>query len=542
MIQLFLVFKSNNDSHTISFPSKKSRKIDFFYSSVDIILVAEVGVDATLFWGIEGSEVELNFVDNSVSEGFSQISSLKSEFSITEESIFWHKNLEDKSFVSHLMHGDFPLSVLIDDKKHWIGRLLRNNIIGAPVKGTYRYYENIIKYVFKSGRSLLFNEIFSRKSDAILSTVDYGENQSFTLVIQFANSLVKILEKLESNLFVLPSTLIQKRAVVDYAENVEIDLDSIMVFVTDPSAWAISAPGSVSFGGIQPRVIETPSYENTYDLTDNRMLLDFLMQLRRDIATFVDRLEVNATYLRGLIQKLDHYRHFLEHRLGISFNAGATQSIPFKYLNSQVPEILEMGDLIQRWKKLGKEDVNSDNYKYHFSVYTTEKLWEFFCFEKIVKVCTQIGFAENFCSPDYVVLTKDTTTIYIYYDRETSPGGMVRDVTNYSSRGVAPDFLIIVDSPSGQIVGVLDAKYTPNESDWRSRGSEIWSKYGLWIRKGNGEVIDFVYSLVPSTSAGMLKSEMYGEDIAQLNLGTLPLLMDEHDNSGEAAISKLLQL
>ena len=62
------------------------------------------------------------------------------------------------------------------------------------------------------------------------------------------------------------------------------------------------------------------------------------------------------------------------------------------------------------------------------------------------------------------------------------------------------------------------------------------------MRKQSGEVLDFVFALVPSVSDGASNNLIGPSGNPALSLGFVSLLMDETDYSGEKAISSLLGL
>ena len=539
MPKLFIVFRTTKIIRIFEFPSKKAKKINFFYDIAEFVLVSDRGETAQIFWGIEGREY---FLEKSSTIEASLIEALEIPSEDLTNKTFWTLSLKDKSFISNLNYGEYYLRLAIDSILEPIGRILRTDVIGSNKASTYGYYENIVRYVLSGERSLIFNNLLKPKSDVFLSASEIGKNESFSVVIQFASAILGLLNRLEHGFYTLPSKLVSDRKVVEYSEDAELDFESLVSFLTDASNWSIAGnEGNLDFP-IIPMQVNVPISVETFDLPENRMFVNCVSQIRNDILIFIEKLGFKTEYLESLINDLGYYQRHLQNKYGISLIPQANHFPPLKYFNSQTEDIRLLGDLIQKWYLLGSADTKPESYRYIFSLYTTEVIWEYFCFEKIVKAFISRGFSQQFIDFNYVKLTRGDDTAYIYYDQLIHKGKYFAGITNFSAEKVKPDFLVVIKKSSGIRIGVFDAKFSPSEKDWRSRGEEIWGKYGLWMRKQSGEVLDFVFALVPSISNGV-KSNLIGPSgNPALSLGFLSLLMDESDYSGEKAISSLLGL
>lgn len=539
MPKLFIVFKTTKIIRIFEFPSKNAKKINFFYDIAEFVLVTESGETAQILWGIEGREYFLEKTNN-IEPGLIEALEISNDDLINKT--FWTLSLSDNSFLSNLNYGEYYLRLAIDSILEPVGRILRTDVIGSNKASTYGYYENIVRYVLSGERSLIFNNLLKPKSDVFLSTSEIGRNESFSVVIQFASAILSLLRRLEHGIYILPSKLVTERKVIEYSEDVELDFESLVSFQTDASNWSIVGnEGNLGFP-IIPTQVNVPFSVETFDLPENRMFLNCVSQIRNDILIFSEKLGFRTEYMESLINDLGYYQRHLQNRYGIALIPEANHFPPLKYFNSQTKDIRLLGDLIQRWYLLGSADTKPESYRYIFSLYTTEVIWEYFCFEKIVKVFISYGFSQQIMDFNYIKLNRGEDTAYIYYDQLIHKGKYFGGITNFSATAVQPDFLVVIKKPSSVRIGVFDAKFSPSENDWRSRAEEIWGKYGLWMRKQSGEVMDFVFALVPSINNGAKNNFIGPSGNPTLSLGFVSLLMDESDYSGEKAISSLLGL
>jgi hypothetical protein len=539
MPKLFIVFKTTKIIRIFEFPSKNAKKINFFYDIAEFILVTEGGETAQILCGIEGREYFFKKTNN-IEPDLIEVLEISNDGLINKT--IWTLSLSDKAFISNLNFGEYFLRLSIDSILEPVGRILRTDVIGSNKASTYVYYENIVRYVLSGERSLIFNNLLKPKSDVFLSTSEKGKNESFSVVIQFASAILSLLRRLEHGFYSLPSKLVSDRKVIEYSEDVELDFESLASFLTDASNWSIAGnEGNLDFP-IVPTQVNAPFSSETFDLPENRMFMNCVSQIRNDILIFTEKLGFRTEYLESLINDLEYYQRHLQNRYGISLIPEANHFPPLKYFNSQTKDVRLLGDLIQRWYLLGSADMKSESYRYIFSLYTTEVIWEYFCFEKIVKAFISHGFSQQFIDFNHIRLNRGEDTAYIYYDQLIHKGKYFGGITNFSATAVQPDFLVVIKKPSGARIGVFDAKFSPSENDWRSRGEEIWGKYGLWMRKQSGEVLDFVFALVPSVNNGVKNNLIGPSGNPSLSLGFLSLFMDELDYSGEKAISSLLGL
>ena len=83
-------------------------------------------------------------------------------------------------------------------------------------------------------------------------------------------------------------------------------------------------------------------------------------------------------------------------------------------------------------------------------------------------------------------------------------------------------------------VGILDAKFSPNEKIWPERGEEIFEKYGTWFRALDGGPIDYVHAIVPSFDESFLSPGLVEYDGSAANpslvFGYLAIQMVEQDS------------
>lgn len=533
--------RDGNVVTTQEFPSQKARNVSFWYDSIEIIAVVESSLDLIyLCWGVDNKDIPL--AKQSTNSG-RQYCKKASEFLDTKRATaaphYESERLSSRAFISNLLHGQFELSIREDDHYHELGRINRNNIIGLE-GNTYQYYENIVRYVYGSERSIIFDEIFHNRSNIYLSTRPGSPPVNFTTVIDFARRTLTFMEKIRRTDLKLPSVLQESRDWVTYSEELRVDDASLRNIVSGNVTWEMR-PGSTNtlFRNKIPRILNIPVTESSFDVDENYLLIDLANQLCNLLSFFVDELEVSVPFIESTIQKLRHSIEYLCNEFGLNEHGKHSQEIPYRFLNSPSHELQSIGQTIQAWKTFGSEDPNLDTHTHRFSVHTTDKLWEFFCLEKIISVAKSLGLYDIEIKESAVELKGEHGFVNLYYDTEIPKGGKFFGIVNCDVRGKRPDFLVFSNIKGVSRIGVLDPKFTPDESQWRGRGSEIWEKYGLWLRNEDRNVIDYVYSIVPSITEGSRISELSKEQVENLDFGTITLRMSNEDTQGNEAILQL---
>ena len=119
-----------------------------------------------------------------------------------------------------------------------------------------------------------------------------------------------------------------------------------------------------------------------------------------------------------------------------------------------------------------------------YSVHTTEVLWEFFCFEKLIRSMVNLGFVEERREKSRVLLQRGELEVAIQYGGSWKSGSQKFGLKNlHLTKELKPDYVVTLTGPGVKRIGVMDAKYTPDPRGWQARSSELFEKYGLYLRK-----------------------------------------------------------
>ena len=428
----------------------------------------------------------------------------------------------------------------------FIGKVIRNRFVGVEGK-SYRYFENILNLVMKNGASFIFalrkrKSLFSMNPSSNFDIFDMG------YIFKLSEEYVGALEMLNHRVVDIPSLVSVGRNLRRISRSVRLDNESIKsisrIKINQKYLQSSTEYLNISLGS--PLYVSAPESVNTYDIFENRVLHAQGRRLYKILSYLNSEAIFEIPFIDDLISKLDYNLKIFSNRCSLIRNFDEPYSPPLKYLYSEDPAVRKIGALVQQTNFLGLPNDMESNFYFDFTIPSTDKLWEYFCLESICRAVHQLGYSRNIKLDDCIEFRnpdQPEAVIRIYFDMLMQAGGTTEFVSNLDSNAKRPDFLVLHSEGDLNKALVFDAKFTINREFWRSRALEIYSKYGLWLRKNGYEMIDSCYALVPSVNSAERFSSHSIEHIGRdLDLGYLSLMMDEDDKKGIEIIKQLFYL
>ena len=552
-LKAFFVFTKHDGSREIrEFPRRKTAPINFFYDTMRVFVFTDRGCEPqAISWGDEGREIKLEPIEIESPEfvfaqpwleRLSESGSTSNPGESTAQAAdqwFCSELNSHKVFINHLMFGEFAIDVLLSDSLEHLGRFSRSDIVSGGSNLPWKHYLNICSVVYGSRKSLIFDEFFRSRSNVHLFVRSGMPPRPLGQIMSFYRRLEPILKGVLAGDTVLPNTLIEVRELRTYNRGIRLDALSIKKLVSGEliQSRAISSGGST--GAFVPRMVDIPTAKSQFLQLDNKLFVQLLNEVSTGLNNFVEDLNVMDGALARQAQVLNHDVATLAWRYKIDRFGPLVAGIPDKYIRSADPQLKKLGSLISEWNSYYDLDMQERDHTQLYSVHTTEVLWEFFCFEKLIRALSNVGFVEERREKNRILLQRADLQVAIQYGGSWKSGSQTMGLKNlHLSKELKPDYVVTLTSPSFRRIGVLDAKYTPDPRRWESRSNELFEKYGLYLRKSSNDTLDFVLGLVPSAVGGertRLLKVSHMDDI-DLDLGYVSLQMTEDDASGEQAL------
>lgn len=550
-LNAFFVFTKSDGSREIKeFPRKKAAPLKFIYETIQIFVSTRQGLEPlAVSWGDEGREIELESVDIE-SQDFATAhpwfeaeigsSPHAEEFTSDPDQWFCSEPYSHKRFINHLMFGEFAVDILFKESFEHLGRFSRSDIVSGSSNLPWQHYLNICSVVYGSHKSLILDDFFRSRSNVHLYVRLGMPPRPLGQIIWFYRQLEPILRGVLAGEIVLPTSLIEAREVRAYNHGTRLDGQSIRGLVSGEFIPSQSMSVKATTGEVCPAVVDLPITTKRFAQLDNKLFVQLLTEIHMGLDNFVEELDLADGVLTRQTQALNHDIATLSWRFKINRFGPLIIGFPDKYIRSADPSLKKLGSLIADWNSYYDLDMQKQGYTQLYSVHTTEVLWEFFCFEKLIRSLTNLGFAEERREENRILLQRDKLEVAIQYGGVWKSGSQALGLKNlHLSKELKPDYVITLNGPGFQRIGVMDAKYTPDPAGWKTRSSELFEKYGLYLRKPSNNTLDFVLGLVPSSVAGehtrLLKVSQVGD--IDLDLGYVSLQMDELDSSGEQALT-----
>ncbi|MDB2365869.1 hypothetical protein N9V98_08400, partial [Luminiphilus sp.] len=500
-IRAFFVFTKRDGSRDIKeFPRTKAAPLNFFYETIQVFLSTSLDLElSAISWGDEGREIDLQPVDVRSEQFFADVCFEEAP----NDHWFCSESRNHKTFINHLMFGEFAIEVLLNDSVIHLGRFSRSTIVAGTSNLPLQHYLNICSVVYGSYHGLIADESLRSKSNVHLFVRSGVPPRPLAQIMWFYRQLAPIVKGVISGETLLPTSLGEVREVRPYSHGVRLDGQSINRLV----AGGVTPPHRMSTknlgGAFIPATVDIPNTKSRFSQLDNQLLIQVLAEIYTGLRTFIEDLNLTEGALRRRADTFGHYISTLCRRYKINRDSGLVVGLPDKYIRSADPQLKRLGSLIAEWNSYYQLDMGERGHTHLYSVHTTELLWEFFCFEKLVRALNAAGFVEEKRQENRIVLFRGEVEVAIKYVGVWKSGSQMLGLRNlHLTKQLEPDYVITLTGPDFERVGVMDAKYTPDPLDWQQRSGELFQKYGLYLRKPSYNTLDYVMGLVPSAVAG----------------------------------------
>lgn len=559
--------QKSGKSEKVFFSGEETRSIHFFYSKVDIVFQGEEAQDeVTLLVGESYMEIRLvKRIEESLAlsrQGVIDLWHNKAELdSATLEQLsktskrFLHQvSLDQSKFINNLDWGDFPLTLRIDGKLKPIGKIRRNKVIGAKKGG---HVKEIVQVVFGSPHTLIYEKGFiSNEKDL------FGRGSRYRTAFEclvYQKRMLEELEKWNREELRLPERVVEEKRRVTYSPSLRMDSKSLRLIASNPSNFFPSPAGQLEIEGRRFSLtkVDTLVKSISYDTNDGRLLINTAIDIRNTAAKHADiEFDGQAKALNDLNQQLGNEiknfctRHNLPER--------NRKAISNPALMRKLIRCKEIVNLVDGWIHLRELDPREgeSSLNWAFPLNSLEKLWEYFCLERIVQSFKELGLDYN----DIEEGKKDSVRVIsingergwarIFYEPLIRPGKNQSIINLKSHKNIEnkildktqketsktvntfePDYLVDSNIDGHHRVGILDAKFSPDPTHWIGRTKEIISKYSPWLRKLNGQNLDYYVSMVPSSDHhdfySMVSDDLPASGLTQF--GCLAVRMESSD-------------
>ena len=506
-------------------------------------------------WGDEGRELGLRALDVR-SGGFSAVSTwfdesaeigpvTNSEQPADElpDQWFCSEPCDHKRFIDHLMFGDFAVDVLFEGSLEHLGRISRSRVVAGSSSLPWQHYLNICSVVYGSRKSLILDEFFRSRSNVHLFVRSGMPPRPLGQIMWFYRQLEPILRGVLAGEIALPTSIREARDVRPYSRGIRLDRQSMRHLVSGQLATSHSMSMDSMEREVIPSVVDAPIALKRFAQLDNKLFVQLLSEIHVGLSNFIEGLDLIDGALTRQAQALGQDIATLCWRYKINRFGPLISGIPDKYVRSADSSLKRLGALIVDWNSYYDLDMEAQGTTQLYSVHTTEVLWEFFCLEKLIRSMVNVGFVEERREQRRVLLQRGELEVAIQYGGSWKSGSQELGLKNlHLTKELKPDYVVTLTGPGIKRIGVMDAKYTPAPTAWQARSTELFEKYGLYLRKPSNSTLDFVLGLVPSATAGerkrLLKVSQAGE--IDLDLGYISLQMDEEDSSGEHALANCI--
>jgi len=566
-------------SETIIFSGEETNSLNFFYGNVEIIfrgeepcdevslLVGEINKEIRLEKQIEETLIRLepNEIEGAygIETGDSD-NPIGQPFFRKEKRVSYQRSLVQGAFINNLHWGDFQLTLRIDSRLIPIGKIRRNRIIGAPRKGGH--LKEILEVVFGSPQNLIYEKGFISNERELFSRGHRYRTAFETLVYQ--REMLEELRKWNKEELRLPERVVEDRRRVTYTPSIRMDSKGLRAVASNPSNFYASSSGQIDIKGQRFSLSKVDQLEKTvsFDTHDSRLLVNTALDIRNAAA------RVSEWAFDHQAEALDHLNYQLgsELRLFCSRHKLAmrnTKATDRSTLMRKLIRCKRFVEIIEGWIHLRNLDPleGESTSNWAFPLNSLEKLWEFFCLERIVQSLEKLGLDQkhlewsNKNAVRVISLRGRRGKATIFYEPKIWPGDSSPIINLQSKQTIAtkisgmsqknasqndgfePDYIVVSTIDGLERIGILDAKFSPEPDAWAGRTYEIIDKYCPWLRKPDGQNLDYYVAMVPSVDHHNFYS-MTHESFAQDNftqLGCLAVRMRSKDTLATDGLASL---
>ncbi|MDA7785277.1 hypothetical protein N8944_05335 [Pseudomonadales bacterium] len=503
-------------------------------------------VEVTLYDDSPWNEVVLSWQEGNMSAVLSK--------QCQHRPVFKSKRLSEKEFISHLQLGDYEIGFIKAEQFFKVCEIQRRNFFRMTKAETRRGYQNLLSVVFSSANNLVYRFSQQRRSRAKFGYEYYRGTKTLDEALNFQRELTFEFRRTIESGNKLPSRILESREYKRYQVGVPLDQPSLSSIAQQ--AMKVQSRlfrfGLASRGDLQRLVINTPRRETTHRTPENLLLINFAVSLGHVLEDFLDVYPSN-----GLIKYAVRSLAFETTRIceihQLKFQHTAVEATPLRYIFDH--RYQKFGEQIDLWKNYSRTLGGQGRKNQNISVHTVEKLWEYFCLEKIVRFFASKGLsihkkdsshdAAYGVEVDRLVLVGERGKAEIFYDSLVLPGEEVCYALNSDQSKKRPDFLISSSIDGYEQLGVLDAKFSLSPELWLERGKEIWAKYGLWfLKQKTGAPLNYVHAIFPTLDRSAFESRRLkpneGSKFGAItDLGWLTLAMEDADDNAIFALEAI---
>lgn len=523
------------------FESSRERNLELakFYDAVRAIVISDES-DPQVTWGIERRPLKLKDCEKTLEQFQSVGDGVANDvakainhptFKIqpnTSAKVYQSELIGSRAFVSPLHYG----REIIFINGHVLGNINRTTFTTNEGVRLRPYVDAILKVIYGQGREITLSTYNKSRSTVQLSQIFGFEPRPLEEVLVFASQALNLLRNILLKADRLPSRVSESREFRVYGRGMRLDQRSMQFLARNPINLKTQRFGTVP----EPKMVDIPKSRETHIIKENLQFLTVIKQLRSHLLRALQERDLRDTYAADLCDDLGNHTNRFVEKYNLQSAVVEICTPPRRYLTSKNPRLRSAGHLILDWSRLERTDLSGREKPRQRFIPLLDKLWEQFCLVRIVQALQEQGFKVDTSFGDDVTLSRGQTHVQIAYDREFSSGQRFGGL--YFSKltgGLRPDFTISVRSGAVYRVGILDAKFSPNEKNWPKRGEEIFEKYGAWFRALNGEPIDYVHAIVPSFDESFMRYGLaephQSAEPESLAFGYLAIQMAEHDTN-----------
>lgn len=411
--------------------------------------------------------------------------------------------------------------------------------------------------VFGSPQNLIYENGFISNERELFSRGHRYRTAFETLVYQ--REILMELRKWNREELRLPERVIENRRRVTYTPSIRMDSKGLRAVASNPSNFYASSSGRIDVKGQRFSLSKVDQLEKnvSFDTHDSRLLVNTALDIRNAAARVSGRaFDHQAEALDDLNYQLgSELRLFCSRHKLVMRNTKATNR---STLMRKLIRCKRFVQIIEGWIHLRELDPleGESTSNWAFPLNSLEKLWEFFCLERIVQSFEKLGLEHKYLeygkkdAVRIISLSGSRGKATIFYEPEIRPGdsspiinlqskqNLANKISgisqkNYSQNdGFKPDYVVVSTIDGSEKIGILDAKFSPEPDDWTGRTQEIINKYCPWLRKPDGQNLNYYVTMVPSIDHHNFYS-MTHESFAQDNftqLGCLAVRMQSKDS------------
>ena len=522
------------------FESGRQRKLELakFYDVARVIVLTD-DLRPWVTWGIEGRPLELKDCETTFEEFQSGGDGLAIDvakainqptFKLKPNAsakVYQSELIGSRAFVSPLHYGSEVISL----NGEALGNINRTTFTTNEGVSLRPFVDAILKVIYDQGHQITLATYSKARSTVQLSQVFGYEPRPLEEVLIFASRSLSLLRDILHRVDRLPSRVSESREIRVYDRGMRLDQRSMQFLARNPVHLKAQRFSRIP----EPKVVDLPRSHETYSVKENLQFVTVLKQIRSYLLSALQDRDLRDTFAEDLCEDLGNFTNRFIEKFNLQKAAVEICSPPRRYLTSTNTWLRLAGRLILDWSKLNRTDLSGHESPAKRFVPLLDKLWEQFCLVRIVQSLQEQGFTIDKSVGDELKLSRDDIHVEIAYDKTFSSGQDFGGLYFSKLKGVLrPDFTISVRNKTHCRVGILDAKFSPNEKIWPERGEEIFEKYGTWFRALDGGPIDYVHAIVPSFDESFLSPGLVEYDGSAANpslvFGYLAIQMVEQDS------------